>query len=198
MAKIGFYGGAFNPPTKAHIELAKKAMSECDLDKVIFVPVGDSYKKDGMAKGEHRVKMLELACKDNDKLEVSDMETRSNIEYKAIDIFNIIDKDYNSDDKFFIMGADNLKKMSTWKDSENLVKNFKYIILDRDDKGADDIINNDNLLKENKEKFNIIKNKDYKDCSSTIVRKKIENGDTPTDISKEVYNYIKENKIYFV
>ena len=41
MSRIGFYGGSFNPPTKAHIELAKKVIKECNLDKVIFVPVGD-------------------------------------------------------------------------------------------------------------------------------------------------------------
>ena len=53
MSKIGFYGGSFNPPTKAHIELAKKVIKECSLDKVIFVPVGDLYEKEGMAKAIH-------------------------------------------------------------------------------------------------------------------------------------------------
>lgn len=37
--KIGFFGGSFNPPTKAHINLAKKALNICKLDKVIFVPM---------------------------------------------------------------------------------------------------------------------------------------------------------------
>ncbi len=37
--RIGFFGGAFNPPTKAHINLALRTIEECKLDKVVFVPV---------------------------------------------------------------------------------------------------------------------------------------------------------------
>lgn len=37
--RLGFFGGSFNPPTNAHIDLAKKALKECKLDKVIFVPI---------------------------------------------------------------------------------------------------------------------------------------------------------------
>ena len=36
--KIGFFGGCFNPPTIAHIELAKKAIEIAGLDKLIFIP----------------------------------------------------------------------------------------------------------------------------------------------------------------
>ena len=87
MAKIGFYGGCFNPPTKAHIELAKKAISECELDKVVFVPIGDLYEKEKLEKGIHRYNMLIIACKGKNKLEVSDIEIKSDKLYKAIDIF---------------------------------------------------------------------------------------------------------------
>ena len=47
--KIGFFGGSFNPPTVAHIYLAKEAVSQCKLDKVVFVPMNDYYKKDYLA-----------------------------------------------------------------------------------------------------------------------------------------------------
>jgi len=43
--KIGFFGGSFNPPTNAHIALAQKAIKECMLDKVVFVPMNDYYRK---------------------------------------------------------------------------------------------------------------------------------------------------------
>jgi nicotinate-nucleotide adenylyltransferase len=46
--KIGFYGGAFNPPTIAHIKMAKKALNELNLDKIIFMPVGDLYQKSNL------------------------------------------------------------------------------------------------------------------------------------------------------
>lgn len=47
--KIGFFGGSFNPPTNAHIYLAKEAINQCNLDKVIFIPMNDYYKKKNLA-----------------------------------------------------------------------------------------------------------------------------------------------------
>ena len=45
MQKIGFFGGSFNPPTYAHLEVAKTALRQLNLDKVFFVPVGNLYNK---------------------------------------------------------------------------------------------------------------------------------------------------------
>ena len=45
MKKIGFFGGSFNPVTYAHINLAKQIISECNLDKLFFIPIGDFYEK---------------------------------------------------------------------------------------------------------------------------------------------------------
>lgn len=196
MAKIGFYGGCFNPPTKAHIEMAKKAIKECNLDKVIFVPVGDSYEKEGIAKGKDRYNMLKLACENEDRLLVSDIETKSKVNYKAIEIFDIIDKENEKDEKFFLMGVDNLKKLSTWTESKKLVNNFNYIILERDNLEGKSIIDNDELLKNHKERFVIVKNNDFNDCSSTDVRQKIKYGKKPDNINEKVYKYIMKNNIY--
>ena len=197
MAKIGFYGGAFNPPTKAHIELAKKVINECKLDKIIFVPVNDLYKKEGLIESEHRVNMLKLVCKEDDNLEVSDIELKSNVNYKAIDIFRIIDKEYNKDEKFYIMGTDNLKKICKWKESERLVEDFNYIILNREDDDAKKIIEENKLLEKNKNKFNIIKNNNFKKCSSTNIRNQIKNKEIPVYIDENVYDYILKNNIKF-
>lgn len=196
MTRIGFYGGSFNPPTKAHIELAKKAIKECKLEKIIFVPVGDLYKKEGMANGLHRYNMLQLVCEKEDNLQVSDIEIKSNKEYKAIDIFRIIQKEYKESENFFLMGADNFKNLLSWKESNELVSNFNYIILDRDLEESEIIIENNEILKKNKKRFTIIKNEEFKECSSTNIRKQLENGEKPENLDDRIYNYIKENNIY--
>lgn len=196
MTRIGFYGGSFNPPTKAHIGLAKKAIKECKLDKVIFVPVGDLYKKEGMAKGIDRYNMLKLACEEESNLQVSDIEIKSNKEYKAIDIFKIIQKEYKESENFFLMGADNFKKILSWKDSNKLVRDFNYIILDRGLEEAKSIIENYDFLKKNERRFRIIENQEFKECSSTHIRKQLKHGEEPKDLNDKVYNYIKKNNIY--
>lgn len=196
MKKIGFYGGCFNPPTKAHIEMAKKAIKECDLDEVVFVPVGDSYKKQELAQGIDRYNMLKIACEGNDKLKVSDIEIRSSHKYNAIDIFEIISNKYKDDKRFFLMGVDNLSKMSEWKESKKLIENYNYIIFERNNVNADSIIKSNEMLENNKENFEIIKNNDYKEISSTNIRESIKIGKKPEDINEKVYKYIIDNKIY--
>lgn len=196
MKKIGFYGGCFNPPTKAHIEMAKKAIKECDLDEVVFVPVGDSYKKQELAQGIDRYNMLKIACEGNEKLKVSDIEIRSSHKYNAIDIFEIISNKYKDDNRFFLMGVDNLSKMSEWKESKKLIENYNYIIFERNNIDANLIIENNEMLENNKENFEIIKNNDYKEISSTNIRESIKIGKKPEDINEKVYKYIIDNKIY--
>lgn len=197
MSRIGFYGGSFNPPTKAHIELAKKVIYECKLDKLIFMPIGDLYKKEDLEKGIHRYNMLKIACKEEEKLQVSDIEIKANKNYKAIEIFKILTNEYKKEEIFFIMGADNLEKLPFWQESITLVSDYNYIILDRGLKKAKEILDNNELLKKNKKRFAIIRSGEFYDCSSTIIREQLKKGEHPKNLDVGVYNYIRENRIYY-
>lgn len=196
MSKIGFFGGSFNPPTKAHIELAKKVIKECSLDKVIFVPVGDLYEKEGMAKAIHRYNMLEIASNREVNLQVSDIEIRETKNYKTIEIFEILKNEYRKEEIYFIMGADNLQKLPFWHESNKLVSDYNYIILDRGLTKTKDIIENNELLKKNEKRFTIISNIEFYDCSSTTIREQIKKGENPENLDDGVYSYIRENNIY--
>lgn len=196
LKRIGFYGGTFNPPTKAHIEMAKKTLEELKLDKIIFMPVGDLYKKADLESGEHRVNMLKIACKSEEKFEVSDFEVKSKINYKANEIFKIISEKYAEDKIFFIMGVDNLIKLPFWVNAEELIKKYNYAILGRNDINTCEIIENNLLLNRYKENFNIVNNEKYIDCSSTNIRKKIRENKKSKYIDDEVYEYIKKHDLY--
>ena len=43
--KIGIFGGSFNPPHNMHKNIALELIEHGYLDKVIYVPTGDSYEK---------------------------------------------------------------------------------------------------------------------------------------------------------
>lgn len=170
MEKIGFFGGCFNPPTKIHIELANNLIKANKLDKVVFIPVNDLYTKNELILAEHRLNMIKLAVKDNNNLEVDDIEIKENKKLFAVDAFELITKKYsNKCEIFFIMGSDNFEKMNNWKNYDKIKEN-KYIVIERD------------------------KNK----ISSTQIRKMIENNDEEVInyLSKDVYKYIKQNELY--
>ena len=198
MSKIGLYGGSFNPPTKAHIELAKKVIYECKLDKIIFVPVGDLYKKQGLAKGIHRYNMLQIACKKEKNLQVSNIEIRETKNYKTIEIFEILRNEYNNEDIYFIIGADNLYKMPSWENLEKLAT-YKYIIIKRNTLDCNKLINSNEILKKHKNNFNIIQNNEHNTDSATKVRQIIQSENIKIleqYINIKVIEYIKENELY--
>lgn len=196
MAKIGFYGGCFNPPTKAHIELAQRAMREFELDKIVFVPIGDLYEKEKLEKGFHRCKMLEIACQNQKGLEISDIEFKSNRLFKAIDIFELLKEQNKEDEIYFLMGADNFERLPSWKDSDKLINDFNYIVFDRGESKVKSIICSNDFFKNHKAKIYIIENDEFSDCSSTNIREKIKKGETSKDLNDEVYTYIKNNNLY--
>lgn len=184
LKRLGFFGGCFNPPTIAHIKLIEKAIEEANLDKVYFVPMGNFYEKEDLIDAKHRQNMLNLAIKNNSKLEVSDIQIKANKKMHAIDTFKLINKMYADSENFFIMGSDNFEKIKNWKNSEELLNDYKYIILDRRN-----LKNNNMILIKISEEFSKI--------SSSLVREKIKKHDNVDKlIIKDVKQYILENKLY--
>lgn len=186
--KIGFFGGCFNPPTNIHISLAKNLIESGIVDKVIFVPVGNYYKKQNLVPAIHRYNMLTIACKGQKALGVEDIACMHTNTLYAVDTFKLI---YDKYDKianiFFIMGSDNFKKMPSWKEYNQIIKNYKFIVIQRFK--TDKNIKLDNLVYYMPEKMQSI--------SSTQIRKMIqEHQNVDKWLGKETIKYIVENGIY--
>lgn len=194
--KIGFFGGCFNPPTLAHINLAKRVLVETTLDKVIFVPVGDFYNKEELAPAQERYNMLKIACEESNNFEVSDIEIGIKDNLYAIDAFNLIKNNYPEDDIYFIMGADNFINIMNWKDSKKLIKQYKYIVLERENIDIEKFIKS-NLI-EYTNKIHLIKNQEYRTISSSQFRTKAkhDNSEIQEIIPNKIMEYIKKNKLY--
>ena len=184
MQRLGFFGGCFNPPTIAHLELALKAIEVAKLDKLYFVPMGDYYKKESLISSKNRYEMLKIMVAGNSKLDVSTIQMNQKKDLQAIDTFRLIQKEFSGSENFYIMGSDNFEKMHTWKNSEELKKLYNYIILSRDNFKSDDVIVVDSV-------------KSLKGISSSLVRQKIALGESISNlVTKEVEKYILEKGLY--
>ena len=199
MKKYAFFGGSFNPPTIAHKTLAIKAAEKLNLDKVFFVPVGDGYKKDGLIDEKHRFKMLQLICNSNEKLDVCDIEINKNNNFKAIDVFKLIDDIYKEDEKYFIMGADNFVNILNWKNATELVSNYKFILLNRNEINLKETIKENETLNKNRLNFYYMDNMNDIKISSTCIRNAIKDEkvhDVKGMVDKNVLEYINEYNLY--
>ena len=192
--KIGIFGGSFNPPHKVHKNIALKLINNKYLDKIIFVPTGDKYAKEGLAKQSDRFNMVKLMIKDYKNLDVSDYEfDKLTYTYQTLDYFK---KFYKNDDIYFICGSDNIKKIKTWKNYDYILKKFKIIVIKRDNDDLDKIKSNLNIYNKNIIYFTSIEN----NLSSTLIRENFQKSNTKfliKNMDEKVIKYIKNNSIIY-
>lgn len=198
MEKYGFFGGSFNPVTKAHVELALEIIEKYKLDKVIFIPVGNAYVKKGLIDEQQRFNMLKIAICKYDKLEVSNIELNRSKNLTTLEAFKVIEKNFPNIDKYYIMGMDNMNKLLLSKDVDTLVRDFKYIIIERGLIEGKELIKSNEYFKKNEHNFKIMENIKYTKISSTMVRDGLQqaNGKLEDVMDENVLDYIKINKLY--
>ena len=197
MKKLGFFGGSFNPPTYAHINIAKMSIEKFNLDAVYFVPVGNLYNKPSLIDENNRYKMLELIC--DDKIKVENIELGRKEPLNTLQAFELIEQKYKNTENYYIMGADNFEKLPTWKNAKELIENFKYIIFERNGSNSKSMIDTHGLLKQNRDNFKFLSVEQYSNVSSGIIRKFIQNQnyeECEKYTRPEIVKYIKENKLY--
>ena len=198
MKNIAFYGGSFNPPTNIHLQIAKNVLKQLNIDKVYFVPVGNYYQKNELIDVKHRLNMLNIMCENQDKMYVSNITLNEKNNLKAIDIFKMLKEKYSNDNAYFIMGSDNFIKITEWKNFEELVENYKIIIVKRDNVDINKIILENRILEINKNNFFIINSEDTQNkVDSTEVRRKIKNSENIDKyLNKKISEYIVQNGLY--
>ena len=95
------------------------------------------------------------------------------------------------------MGTDNLKQLDTWHEPQRLLKEYKIIVLERENDNLEEIIKNNKLLRDNKDSLIKVKSLEKINLSSSFIRKKLENReDVKKYIPINVLEYIKNNKLY--
>lgn len=196
--QIVMYGGAFNPPLNSHFSLAEQVINEYpQIEKIVFMPVNSKYQKVDLIENEHRYKMLKLVCDKNEKFEVSRLEIDSDRPLFTIETLKQLQIDYPENEIAFIIGSDNLKTLEEWKCPDELTKEFKIYVLEREKDNVEEIIESSEFLKKNKNTFIKSKNNITSNLSSTYVRDRIKNGKSIRYLTQdEVIQYINENNLY--
>ena len=193
---IGVFCGSFNPPLFSHLSLAEQLINN-GVDKIIFVPVSSKYHKEGLVSDQHRFNMLKLVCDNNANFEVSDIEINSDKWMRTVDTLKKLHSIYPGDEIRLIIGTDNLKELNWWYEIENLLQNFKVIVLARDEDNIEEIIKNDKVISKYTDSF-ITSNVSIRtNLSSTYVRDLIKNKKLIKYLlPDEVIDYIYENELY--
>ena len=184
--RIAIYGGSFNPMHIGHEKIVDYVLNNLNMDKIIIIPVGiPSHRENNLEQSNTRLKICKEIFKGNKKIEVSDIEIKSEGKSYTYDtLLKLIDL-YGENNEFFeIIGEDSLKSLKTWKNYEELLKICKFIVFRRkDDKNIqidEEFLNNKNII--------ILEN-EYYNISSTEIRNMVKNNE---DISFFVNKKVKK------
>ena len=102
---IGVLGGSFDPIHNAHLKMAKTALEEFNLDKIVFVPAYiPPHKSKLIASEKDRYNMLFDAIKDTKKYEIDTYEIDSKKVIYSYQMLDYIKSKHTTDTVKMIIG----------------------------------------------------------------------------------------------
>lgn len=131
--RLGFLGGSFDPIHVGHMMLALDALDQLKLDRLYFVPALSSPLREGVhsASFEHRLAMLKLLLKADQRLGVLDIERSLPQPSYTINTARILRTRFAKDRLYWVIGADQLAKLSAWREIEELVTIVDFAVARR-------------------------------------------------------------------
>ncbi len=128
---IGIYGGSFNPVHFGHVNVARQAIEELALDRLVVIPANVSpFKTDGAETAAEfpwdRLEMVRNAFRKMEKVVVDERElNRGGVSF-AIDTAREIAAENPGAKLYFIIGEDSVEGLPRWKDYEELRKIVEF------------------------------------------------------------------------
>ena len=194
-ARIGIYGGTFNPVHYGHLINIESVRERYNLDPVIFIPAKKPVHKvmSGYALPEDRLNMLKLAVRGNDFFSVSDIEIARETPSYTIYTIEALEKLYPGSELFLIIGSDSFNELDTWKAYTEIIERVGVIVMQRPgsvDLRRDILDNGGNY---------IIHDNPLVEISSSDIRERIRSGLSARYMAPDsVLNYIYSKGLYKV
>ena len=128
------FGGTFNPVHLAHVKVAEAAFEQLPLDRLLLIPsfIPPHKQADRLISAEHRLRMVELAIAGREGWAVSEIEIERGGRSYSIDTARTLIAEYDLQDRpYFLIGADMLQELATWKDVAQLVTLCRFVVVAR-------------------------------------------------------------------
>ncbi len=120
--RLGLYGGSFDPVHYGHLLLAECCREQCQLDAVWFAPaaIPPHKQQSTLSAAADRIEMLKLAIGGHGAFTVFTGEIdRGGISY-TVDTLEQLREELPDAELFFLMGADSLADLPTWREPERI------------------------------------------------------------------------------
>lgn len=149
--KIGIMGGTFDPIHIGHLLLGQFAYEDFGLDEIWFLPNGNPPHKqteEGKKALHNRIEMVRLAIQEKPYFKLclrEAKETEHSYTYRTMQELNDL---YPEHKFYFILGADSLFEIETWKYFREIFPTCTILAAMRDDKNVEAMLKQMSYLKE--------------------------------------------------
>jgi nicotinate-nucleotide adenylyltransferase len=121
--RVGLLGGTFNPPHLGHLVCAQEAYIQLGLDHVTLIPTRIPPHKpvDDEPGPEHRLELCRLAVQGDERICVSDIETRREGTSYTVDTLRELHERAPDHELYLIVGGDVAAGLSRWREPERVL-----------------------------------------------------------------------------
>lgn len=122
-ARVGMFGGAFDPPHRAHVALARVAIAQLPLDRLYVFPTGNAWHKARtLTPAAHRLAMTRLAFASLPQVRVDDRELRREGATYSVDTLRELQAQHPGARLHLLMGEDQAASFTSWRDWQEIAR----------------------------------------------------------------------------
>ena len=130
--RLGLFGGTFDPIHMGHLILAEQCREACALDAVWFVVTASPpHKSGGRTAVRHRLEMARVAVAGHPAFEVSEIEASRPGPHYSVETLTELHEERPADDLFFLVGADSLVDLPTWRRPQEIARLATVVVVNR-------------------------------------------------------------------
>jgi len=131
LRRIGLLGGSFNPAHQGHRDISLAALAYLDLDEIWWLvsPQNPLKPVAGMAPFDERLKSAQAMAR-HPRIRVTDLESRLGTRFTADTLKALVTR-FPSCRFVWLMGADNLAQISSWRDWTKIFHLTPIAVFDR-------------------------------------------------------------------
>ena len=188
--KVGLFFGSFNPIHNGHLMLANYLAEYGGLDEIWFVvsPQNPFKDKKSLLADRHRLYMVEMAIKDDERFQVCDIEFYMPQPSYTIDTLTRLQERHPNTDFYLICGMDNIESFKKWKNYEAILQYHHLMVYPRKGYSSNELVEHPSVTVVEAPEIEV---------SSTFIRNAIGEGkDVRYFVPKEVYKYIVDMHFY--